>query len=352
MTMQALKFGALGLAALFLAGCSDDHEFDNCCFNPIPPNYGPVSLVSLSDAERELGNIASTLALTDISSGAPDGTAVGSPGARALGPGHAPVRAFSSATQPRTLAVAVPQTAVSTCASGSDQVSSGSKSRTFSNFSFSGSVNYSLDSYHRCANTSNGTTTTLDGLLETGGTADGVYNYALLGDLNAGNTITVFTDGNDANGTPLHTELDLFGPIESQSSSTSLDTRSNLFATLFASQPQGSYDGSFQIGNNSSVYDVIGSSTSLSVAGPYAYASTVCTGGAVTVTTPTTLVLGTTSAGSGLPVGGVLTISTGSNNSSVSYSFNSDGSATLTGSISGTISAATVGSLLQNGTSC
>jgi hypothetical protein len=70
----------------------------------------------------------------------------------------------------------------------------------------------------------------------------------------------------------------------------------------------------------------------------------------VTVTTPTTLGLGTTAAGSALPVSGTLSLASGSN--TVSFSFNSDGSATLSGSVSGTISAADVGRILQSGTSC
>jgi hypothetical protein len=348
--------GTASLAALFLAACGHDHDWNNnnCCFSPIPPNYGPVSLLSLSDAERELGNIATTMSLVDISSGTPGAfAAAATPAVRSLGPSHAAVRAFSGS---QAKADASPHAAVSTCASGgSDQVSSGSKTRTFNFFNFSGTVNYTIDNYNGCANTdSSGTKTTYDGLLETGLDTSSVYSYAVLGQPSINNTVTIFTDGNDANGTPLHTEEDQLGTIEQQNSNSTLDNRSNLFDTLFASQPnQPDYDGSFQIGSNangSGVYEVISSSSSLNVAGQYAYASTACYGGAVTVTTPTTLTLGTSSAGSGLPVGGALGISSGSN--SVTYTFNSDGSATLSGSVTGTISASQVQSILQSGTIC
>lgn len=343
--------GTAAVAALFLAACGhDNNNNDNCCFSPIPPNYGPVSLISQSDAERELGNIATTMSLVDISSGTPSGFSAGAtPAARALGPAHAAVRTFGG-SQPR--AAASPRAAVSTCASGSDQVNSGSKSRTFNYFPFTGTVDYTVDNYNGCANTdSSGTTITYDGLLETGLDTSSVYSYAVLGQPSVNNTVTIFSDGKDANGTPLHIEEDLLGIIEQQNSNSILDNRSNLFATLFASQPnQPDYDGSFQIGNDNSVYEVMIGSNSLNVAGQYAYASTACEGGLVTVTTPTTITLGTSSAGSGLPVGGTLAIGSGSN--SESYTFNSDGSATLSGSVSGTLSPSQVQSILLNGTTC
>lgn len=348
--------GAATLAALFLAACGHDNTDNNdCCFSPIPPNYGPVSLLSLSDAERELGNIATTLSLVDISSGTPSGfAAAAAPVVRTLGPRHAAVRAFSGSGAAK--ADASPRAAVSTCASGgSDQVSSGSKTRTFNFFNFSGTVNYTVDNYNGCANTdSSGTKTTYDGVIETGLDSSSVYSYAVLGQPSISNTVTIFTDGKDANGTPLHTEEDKLGILEQQNNGSILDNRSNLFDTLFASQPnQPDYDGSFQIGSNSNgsgVYEVMSGSTSLNVAGQYAYASTACFGGAVTVTTPTTITLGTSTAGSGLPVGGALDINSGSN--SVTFTFNSDGSATLSGSVTGTISASQVQSILQSGTIC
>lgn len=344
--------GTAALAALFLAACGHDHDWgnSNCCLNPIPPNYGPVSLLSLSDAERELGNIATTMSLTDISSGTPQGFSTASTAAvRALGPGHAAVSAFGGGAAKAQLA---PRTAVSTCANGgSDQVTTTAETRTFSYFNFSGPVTDTVNNYNSCANTSGGTTTTYDGLLETGIDSTSVYSYAVLGQPNINNTVTIFTDGSGANGSSLHTEEDLLGLIEQQDSSSTLDNRANLFDTLFASQPnQPDYDGSFQIGNNSGVYEVISSSTSLNIAGQYAYASTACYGGAVTVSTPTSITLGTGTAGSGVPVGGALGISSGSN--SVTYTFNADGSASLSGSVSGSISASEVQSILQNGTTC
>jgi hypothetical protein len=342
---------AAGLAALFLSACGHDHNWGNndCCLNPIPPNYGPVSLVSLSDAERELGNIATTMSLTDISSGTPEGFSSSSTAAvRSLGPGHAAVRAFEGGTSARLS----PRTAVSTCAAGgSDQVTTTTESRTFSYFNFTGTVTDTVNNYNSCANTSDGTTTTYDGLLDTGIDSTSVYSYAVLGQPNISNTVTIYTDGADANGVSLHTEEDMLGLVEQQNSSSTLDNRSDLFDTLFASQPnQPDYDGSFQIGSSQGVYEVISSSTSLSIAGQYAYASTACYGGAVTVTTPTTVTLGASTAGSGLPVGGALGISSGSN--SVTYTFNADGSASLSGSVTGTIGASEVQAILQSGTTC
>jgi hypothetical protein len=342
---------AAGLAASLLAAC-DNHDDHDWGFEPIPPNWDPVSLVTLSDAERELANISTTIDLTDISGGAPDGAVAGVAAPRALGPGHAAVRSFA-APDPQARAAQVPHATDPNCsAGGSDTVSTGSGSRTFSYFSnVTTNVDYRVDRYAGCANTANGITTTLDGRLESGsGTASATpYQYVALGDFGANNTLTEYSDG-DPSG--LHTQQDFFGLIEaSGAASSTLDMRSNLYSTLFASQPgQPDYDGSFQIGDDGGVYEVIRSSTSLNVGGTYAYASTACLGGAVTVSTPAVLGLGTTSAGSGLPVSGTLTVESGRN--SVSYTFNADGSATLSGSVSGTLSASQVGQLLQNGTSC
>ncbi|MBV8063337.1 MAG: hypothetical protein JOY51_07055, partial [Nevskia sp.] len=49
-------YGAAGLAALALAAC--DHTDSLPGFQPIEPSWNPVSLATLSDAERELGNIS------------------------------------------------------------------------------------------------------------------------------------------------------------------------------------------------------------------------------------------------------------------------------------------------------
>jgi hypothetical protein len=341
---------AAGLAASLLAACSG-HDSQDWGFEPIPPNWDPVSLVTLSDAERELANISTTIDLTDISGGGVPAAVPGVAAPRALGPGHAAVRSFAAPGQ-QTRAAQAPRATDPNCtASGSDAVSTGSSSRTFSYFSVTTNVDYRVDLYAGCANTANGITTTLDGRLETGnGTASATpYQYVALGDANS--TLTEFSDG-DPSG--LHTQQDFFGLIEgSGAASSSLDMRSSLYSTLFASQPnQPDYDGSFQVGDDRSVgvYEVIRGSSSLNVGGTYAYASTACLGGAVTVSTPATLGLGTTTAGSGLPVSGTLTVDSGRN--SLSYTFNADGSATVSGSVSGTIDASEVGQLLQNGTSC
>lgn len=339
--MHHKRLSAACAATLLLAACGGGDHGDH--FEPIPPSWEPVALATLSDAERELGNVSTTLTVTDLGTSTPQAV-------RSLGPGHAPSAAFAvpqavrAAPQPRA-------TDANCTAGGNDALSSGSKSRSFSYFTVTATVNYTVDQFSNCANSSSGTTTTQDGRLESGATGDTSYQYLVLGDLPAGNTLTVYTDGPDANNVPLHTQQDYYGLIEAGSVSAGLDMRSNLFSTLFASQPsQPDYDGSFQIGDNSGVYEVIRGSTSLNVGGTYAYASTACFGGAVTVTTPVTLGLGTTSAGSGLPVSGTLGLASGRN--AVSISFNSDGSATLSGSISGTISAADVGRILQNGTIC
>lgn len=336
-------FASAATAALLVAAC-DDHHYNDDNFNPIPPSWEPVSLASLSDVERELGNLSTTLTVTDISN-------TGLQSVQTLGPHHAPSAAFAApALAART--VQQPHASDPNCAvGGSDTVSSGSKSRAFDFFTVTTTVNYTLDQYSNCANSSNGTTTTEDGQLESGATADSSYQYLVLGNLPANDTITVYTDGVDSNNVPLHTQQDYYGLVEGNAVDAGLDMRSNVFSTLFASQPnQPDYDGSFQIGDNSGVYEVIRGSSTLNIGGTYAYASTACVGGAVTVTTPTTVGLGSTSAGSGLPVSGSLGLSSGHN--AVTLTFNSDGSATLSGSVSGTISAADVGRILQSGTSC
>lgn len=340
-----LMAGAAGLAVLVLAGCGGDH--DN---NDFTVPGGAVRLQSSSDALRELGNISTTTDLVNVSSAATP-SAAALPTARAFGPRQmAP--SLGHPAGPRARVALLPRAVTSCAAGGTDNITaSGSKTFSFNYFSSTGTVNFETHAYSGCATgNSDGSVTTLDNQLESGSTGDSTAGYVLSG---TGNTpLRVRTSETSGNNSFL-ADQGLLGVLQLVNGTTTTDTRATLNTTLNVQETGFSdYHGSFVLGSGSTFYQVISGDGSIAIAGDYGYTSNVdgCGGGTVTVSTPATLVLGTTSAGGSLPVGGALKIISGSGN--VTFTFNADGSATLSGSVGGTLDANSVGQALQNGSSC
>jgi len=338
---------AAGVAALVLAGCGGNGD-DGGDFST-PPNAA-VRLQGTDDAVRELGNIATTTDLVDVSSAASASTAA-VPMARAFGPKQMQHSLVHPAGM-QARAALLPR-AISNCAAGGTDnvVNSGSKSYSFDYFSTSGTVNYDTHVYSGCATgNTDGSITILDNQLEAGSTSDSVSGYVLSG---SGNTpLRVRTSASSGNDSFLSDQA-LLGTLQLVNGSTTTDTRATLDTTLTV-QETGflDYHGSFVLGSGGNFYEVVSGNGSIAIDGDYGYTSNVdnCGGGYVTVSTPATLSLGATSAGSSFPVGGVLKIVSG--NGTVNFTFNADGSATLSGNVSGTLDANTVGQTLQNGSSC
>jgi hypothetical protein len=343
-----LMAGAAGLAVLVLAGCGGDHD-DNDFTVP----GGAVRLQSTSDALRELGNISTTTDLVNVGSGSSSSAALS-----AVLPRTIPV--FGSRplahSQPRSVGMAaraalLPRAVTSCPAGGSDNLESGSKSHDFVTYSDVLPVSYELHTYSGCATgNTDGSLTTLDNQLEAGSIPDGTLAYVLSG---SGNTPlrmrTSTTSGNDS----FLADQALLGFLEINYATDSVETRAVLNTTLDVKETGFSdYHGVFTLGSEHTFYSLSGNNTLLEIEGDYAYGSNVdgCSGGAVTVSTVGVIGLGSTSAGSGLPVSGGLTVVSG--NGKVTFTFNADGSATLSGSVNGTLDAGSVGQVLQNGSSC
>jgi hypothetical protein len=237
------------------------------------------------------------------------------------------------------------------CASGSDDITgSGSKTRAFVYFTgFSGSVNFQVNDYAGCV--SGGTT--LNGILEAGATADGSYSYAVRGTPET----PLLQQSDNAGGVVVSVAESLLGTTETHVFGTQTETRSGL-ETVTTQTPVGasapSYKGSFAIGINGPTFDLLldssgnGGNGSETIAGAYTYASTTCSGGVVTATTPSALLLTPSSSGN-YPAGGVLTLSSGPG--SVTYTFGPSG-ATLSGSVSGSLSSAQVQQAFGSGSGC
>jgi hypothetical protein len=338
-----MSVGAAGLAALLLAACGGGGDEGIG-----PPPSGAAQLRTVDDATRELGNVSTTVDLTDLSSGTPAARPAGS--ARSFGAVAVAHRFGGSAMQAR--AVQAPQAVTSCPTGGTDNATdTSSKSYAFSYFNTSATVNFRTHNYSGCASTANdGTVTTLDNQLEAGSTSDAVMGYIQSG---AGNTpFRVRTTLNN-NGQIFTTDQNLLGTIQLSNGQASTDNRAVLDTTLRVTQTgHTDYMGSFALAPDTGFYSVVSGQSSIAINGVYAYSSNVtgCGGGTLTTATPTPLSLGQTSAGSSFPIDGVLRITTG--NDSVSFTFNADGSATLSGCVSGSLSAGEVGQILQNGSTC
>jgi len=341
-TMQKQLFRAgAGAAVAFIAACGGGNK-DGAAAQPT----GAVPMASTADAVRELGNISTTTGLLSLSTGA------GAQGAVARSFREVQRASVFGAAAPWQARLEAPR-AVSNCSGGgTDDQSSGSKSYSFTYFNTSGTVSYVSNNYSGCTTAnSDGSSTTLDHQVEAGSTADDSLGYVLFG----------------AGGTPAHIKTfatgasldeDLLGQIQVSAGTDSGTSRGVLQMVLDGKQTGYSdYQGSFFLGSGDAFYGVTQGQSSISFDGVYAYSSNgggdsgnVCGGGAVTLSTPSTLVLGQTGYGTNFPVGGSLVLVTGS--SKVTFTFNADGSATLSGNVAGTLSSGDVDQALINGSPC
>ncbi len=295
--------------AVLLGGCGGGS------LNSGASGNGPVALATAADALRELGNTlnAARLAQTAL------------PGA---------------------------------CSSGADNIAGPlSKPRSFVYFTgFTGTVVYENHNYAACVD--NGVT--YDGLLEAGATSDGAYTYAVRGSQTA--VLLLRSNGTGSGGVPVSIGQSEVGTIETHViSSSQTEIRSGLESKTEQTPQSGgspSYTGTLSIGVPPAgpTFDVLtdssgnGGNGSETIAGGYSYTSTVCSGGDVTVTTPGTLLLTPSADGSyHYASGGTLSLSSGTG--SVTYTFSASG-ATLSGSVSGSLSSSEVQQAFSAGSGC
>jgi len=307
--MQRKSWAGAAAIGLLLAGCGGSDIGGTS-----QPDSGAVPLATATDALRELGNTIAAVRLVQ--------TPV--PGA---------------------------------CSSGNDVITGpASKSRAFVYYSpFTGTVVYETHNYSACVQSSG---TTLDGLLEAGATSDSAYTYAVRGSSTA--VLLLRSSGIDGSGTAVNIEQSLVGTIETHIlSGTQSEVRSGL-QTKKQQTPTSSstptYQNLFAVGVNGPTFDVLSDSSgnggngSETIAGSYTYNSTACSGGTALAATPSTLLLTPSSDGSyHYATGGALSVSAGGN--SVTYTFSATG-ATLSGSVSGSLSSSEVQQAFGVGSGC
>jgi len=308
--MQRKSWAGAAAIGVLLAGCGGSDIGGTS-----QPDSGAVPLATATDALRELGNTIAAVRLVQTPL----------PGA---------------------------------CSSGSDTIAGpASKSRAFVYYStFTGTVVYETHNYSACVQSSNATT--LDGLLEAGTTADGAYTYAVRGSPTA--VLLVRSSGVDGGGTAVSIAQSLVGTTETHIvSDTQSEVRSGLQTKKTqtpASSSNPTYQNLFAVGVNGPTFDVLSDSSgnggngSETIAGSYTYDSTACSGGTALAATPSALLLTLSSDGSySYATGGALTVSAGAN--SVTYTFSTAG-ATLSGSISGSLSSSEVQQAFGVGSGC
>ncbi len=308
--MQRKSWAGAAAIGVLLAGCGGSDIGGTS-----QPDSGAVPLATTADALRELGNTIAAVRLVQTPL----------PGA---------------------------------CSSGGDTVTGpASKSRAFVYYNtFTGTVVYETHNYSACVQSSNATT--LDGLLEAGATADGAYAYAVRGSPTA--VLLVRSSGVDGSGTTVSIAQSLVGTIETHTiSGTQSEVRSGLQTQKTQTPTSGgsaTYQNLFAVGVNGPTFDVLSDSSgnggngSETIAGSYNYNSTVCSGGTALAATPSALLLTPSADGSyRYATGGTLTVSAGAN--SVSYTFSASG-ATLSGSVSGSLSSSEVQQAFGTGSGC
>jgi hypothetical protein len=299
-----IRSAAVPTLIALLAGCGGGDLQDGS-------GSTPVTLQSTADALRELGNVAAAVKLAQTPL----------PGA---------------------------------CSSGSDSIAGPAmQTRNFVYFSgVSATVTYETHNYSACV--AGGTT--YDGLLQDGANADGSYSYAVRG---SSTGVLLLRGTTTSNGATLDVAESEVGTIETHVSGTQTEQRAGLESNT-AQTPQGSntasYKGALWLGVEGPTFDVLvdssgnGGQGSETIAGGYNYNSNLCSGGSASVATPSALLLQASTDNSyTYPGGGTLSISSGS--STVTYSFSTSG-ATLSGSVSGTLSAAQVQQAFGSGSGC
>ena len=345
---RELKSAIGGAAALVLAACSGGNDHNNDDNLVFQPPGGAVRLLTVDDAARELGNVSTGAIISSLGT-----TTTTATSARVATKQRGFAAALSmSGLAPRWQARATPSPRASSgCpGGGSDNITaSGTTSRSFEFFNFAGTVNYEVHQYSDCSGLIAGTT--IDGPAQSGATADQSYIYALQGDLPSATPLNLFFNAVDnINGQTIAERQNVLGTIEAQESSAQEDLRAELLVRLIQSERGDRiYDGDFAVGDASLSFQVVSGSNSAILDGPYSYSTSLadCDGGGVTASTPQILQLGTTSAASNVPIGGTLVLTSGTR--AVTYTFNPDGSVTLSGAVNGSLSSSDVANLWSNG---
>lgn len=344
---RELKGAIGGATALVLAACSGGHDQNNDDNLVFQPPSGAVRLLTVDDAARELGNVSTGAVISSL------GTTTTAASARVATTqrGFAAARSLSGfAPRWQARATLSPRASSGCPGGGGDNITaSGSTSRSFEFFNFTGTVNYEVHQYSDCNGLIAGIT--IDGPAQSGATADQSYIYALQGDLPSATPLNLFFNAVDNNnGQTIDERQNVLGTIEAQESSAQEDLRAVLLVRLIQSERGDRiYDGDFAVGDASLSFQVVSGSNSTILDGPYAYGTSAadCDGGGVTASTPQILQLGTTSAASNVPIGGTLVLTSGTR--AVTYTFNPDGSVTLSGAVNGSLSPSDVANLWSNG---
>jgi hypothetical protein len=298
-----------------VGGCGDDEATTLLA----PP---ATILSSKADVQRELGNFGAAT----ITSGSDTGTFAARRSA-AYGKRRALLSPAQFGARPRT--TASPKAAQTTnCATtGTETVDSGTKVRHFAFFGVERMVGWVLSVSDNCSETfanGDGTTTTFasDGAEEDGQSSDQYY-YAVLGSGNTPLTLAL-TEKNASGVTTGQLVSSTLGSIEEFDSSVA-DVRIRASIDLSETAEGQTLTGSFVVGDGSPMRLTTTSDNIVTIDGPLSYETSApaCPGGSEEFATLEPIPLDSND----YPVGGVLRITSGS--SSVTVTFNADGSAAL-----------------------
>ena len=290
-----------------------------------------VPLATAADVQRELGNIGVVGKLARSSGFTAQVSTSAAGSASGLGGATAATQAQHALAAPGALR---PQAASQNCSGGgSASGTSGNASHSFAYFDVTETVSYASVDFSSCVEAqtnSDGSTSTvtLNNHGEAGNTTtagDGSqYAYTIFG---SGSTpLSVQDVETDANGNvTLNTVDKLLGTLEAYATSTDDEARTLLHDDHSESRSTGSYVATIDLGKDTTPFDLITATdaSTESLTGRYTYSSSLCSGGAVDLTTPATVA----NDSNGYPVGGSLKFASGS--ASVAVIFNSDGSASL-----------------------
>lgn len=243
--------------------------------------------------------------------------------------------ASASRLQLRPAKSAAPKaTSTQNCDSGSTTTETASKNFNFSLFdSQSRTVDFVRETENNCKYTySNGGVETYTGVAEFGTTSSEEFGYAQFGSGNTPSSYSYMETG-------YSTSESLLGQVQFRSTSVLDDVRT--IATLKSAEADGSdsYKLTASLGQGGAPLKVTSNSNGLlTIDGPVDIESSECPGGKISITTLQPFDLSSTEEGDSYAVGGSVRVQSG--NSSVTFTYNADGSATYqTGSGStGTLS--------------
>lgn len=303
-TGTTIKTAPAVLAALLLTACGggggDDDDDGDKGF-PAPP-ASAFALVSKADALREIGNfIAVHEAFFDDEAASKAG----------------------GAAAPKALQNCTP--------SGTIDVASGTRNRTFEFYPAAASaVSYSSEDHHDCReDDDDGSYNVSNGYVESGLTSiESVpyYGYLAYGR----NGVPFSVDERDTGAPASHTDLvDFLGTLESQYTSTQIETSYRIRLRFREKDSEVDKVGTVIHGDDDAPMVWTATAAGQTLDGVYRYATTACPGGlgAVSTLEPITFSELITDDDTDYPVGGKLQIDSGS--ASAVVTFNSNGTATL-----------------------